>query len=297
LFQAGCSYAIISHTVWTAIVVDGKKMMIGEFYAKAVGKPDIHYQVEGTGPAVTLVHGVGANLGSWDEVAQLMHARFCIVRMDLAGHGKSGRIRSARGLQDFADDVRRVWDHVGLSSTHLAGFSLGGLVAQSLALSAPARIDRLVILSAVAGRTAEERAKVADRLALLKKGGIPAVTAAAEERWFTPEFRQHHPERVAQRLRELLANDPVSYAAAYTVFATSDLGNEVGRIRHPTLIATGENDVGSNVRMARMMHAAIAGSRLHIFQGLRHSVLVEAPQQVADMLMRFFDRGATENEA
>jgi len=271
--------------------------MTGMFHIKAVGKPDLHYTVEGSGPAVTLVHGVGANLASWDEVALGMQARFRIVRMDLAGHGKSGPLHANRTLQDFADDVCRVWDHMGLATTHLVGFSLGGLIAQSLALSHAGRIDRLVILSAVAGRTAEERAKVVNRLALLKEGGIPAVSVAAEERWFTPEFRQRHPERVARRMRELLANDPVSYAAAYTVFATSDLGDRVGEIRRPTLIATGEHDVGSNVRMARMMHAAIAGSQLHILPSLRHSVLVEAPQQVADMLTRFFDQGATKSQA
>ncbi|HVY41809.1 MAG TPA: alpha/beta fold hydrolase [Hyphomicrobiaceae bacterium] len=271
--------------------------MSGTFHVKMSGRPDIRYRVEGSGPAVTLVHGVGASLDSWDEVAAHMQARYRIVRMDLAGHGKSGPIRGERSLQDFADDVRVVWDHLGLATTHLAGFSLGGLIAQSLALSDPGRIDRLAILSAVAGRTAEERAKVVGRLALLKEGGIPAVTAAAEERWFTPEFRQRHPERVAQRMRELLANDPVSYASAYTVFATSDLGDRVGDIRHPTLVATGEHDVGSNVRMARMMHAAIAGSQLCILPGLRHSVLVEAPRQVADMLLRFFDLGKAQDKA
>jgi len=271
--------------------------MTGTFYTKAPGQPDIHYRVEGSGPAVTLVHGVGANLESWDEVAARMQERYRVVRMDLAGHGKSGPIRGNRSLEDFADDVRRVWDHIGVTTTHLAGFSLGGLIVQALALSEPGRIDRLVILSAVAGRTAEERAKVVGRLALLQEGGIAAVTAAAEERWFTPEFRQRHPERVAQRMRELLSNDPVSYAAAYTVFATGDLGDRVGEIRHPTLVATGEHDVGSNVRMARMMHAAIAGSELCILSGLRHSVLVEAPQQVADMLMRFFGQGRAQNGA
>jgi pimeloyl-ACP methyl ester carboxylesterase len=254
--------------------------MAETFHVKASGKPDIHGRVEGHGPPVTLVHGVGASLDSWDEVAGYMRERYRIIRLDLAGHGQSGPIRGDRALSDFADDVRRVWDHLGL----------GGLIAQSLALSDPGRIGRLVILSAVAGRTVEEREKVVGRLALLKEGGIPAVTAAAEERWFTPDFRKQYPERVAQRMRELLANDPVSYAAAYTVFATVDLGDRVGQIRLPTLIATGENDIGSNVRMARMMHAAIAGSRLHILPGLRHSVLVEAPQDVAQMFMHFFNQ-------
>lgn len=263
--------------------------MTESFHVKASGKPDIHGRVEGHGPPVTLVHGVGASLDSWNEVAGYMRERHRIIRMDLAGHGQSGPIRGDRTLSDFADDVRRVWNHLGLEQTHLAGFSLGGLIAQSLALSDPGRIHKLIILSAVAGRTAEERAKVVDRLALLKQGGIAAVTAAAEERWFTPEFRRQHPERVAQRMRELLGNDPVSYAAAYTVFATGDLGDRVGQIRLPTLVATGENDAGSNVRMARMMHAAIAGSQLYILPGLRHSVLVEAPRDVAQIFMRFFD--------
>jgi pimeloyl-ACP methyl ester carboxylesterase len=170
----------------------------------------------------------------------------------------------------------------------LAGFSLGGLIAQSLALSNPERIDRLAILSAVAGRTEEERAKVVSRLRLLEEGGIPAVTAAAEERWFTPEFRQQHPERVEQRMAELRANDLTSYKAAYRVFATSDLGHRLQDIPHPTLVVTGENDVGSNTRMARMMHEKIVNSRLEILPRLRHSILVEAPEVVADLLIRHF---------
>jgi 3-oxoadipate enol-lactonase len=271
--------------------------MSGASYAKASGRPDIYYRVEGNGPFVTLIHGVGANLDSWDEVAARMRQHYSIVRMDLAGHGRSGPIMSNITLEDLADDVRLVWDHLGLTSTHLAGFSLGGLIAQSLALSEPDRIERLIILSAVAGRTPQERARVVDRLELLREGGIEALTDAAEERWFTPEFRQRHPERVAQRMRELLTNDPASYAAAYTVFATSDLGDRIGEISHPTLVATGEHDVGSNVRMARMMHAAIKGSELRILSGLRHSVLVEAPRLVADMFMDFLGRGSTRSQA
>src|SRR5262245_5619406 len=123
--------------------------MTGTFQVKVSGKPDIHYRVQGCGPTVTLIHGVGANLDSWDEVTQRMQKRFRMVRLDLAGHGRSGLLHGERTLEDFADDVCRVWDHLGLATTHLAGFSLGGLIAQSLALSYPGRIDRLAILSAV----------------------------------------------------------------------------------------------------------------------------------------------------
>ncbi len=251
-------------------------------------RPDIHFIVEGAGPFVTLIHGVGANLHSWDEVAPALTPNFTVVRMDLRGHGVSGHIIGACSLNDLADDVRHVWDRVGIDKTHLAGFSLGGLIAQALALSDRDRIDRLAILSAVAGRTAEERAKVAERLQILKEQGIDAITAAAEDRWFTPEFRAAHPERISRRIAELKANHAPSYAAAYTVFALSDLGDRLGEITHPTLVATGEHDVGSNTRMANMMHDRIRNSRLDILPGLRHSVLVEAPQAIATLLLEHF---------
>jgi pimeloyl-ACP methyl ester carboxylesterase len=85
----------------------------------------------------------------------------------------------------------------------------------------------------------------------------------------------------------LKRNDPDSYKAAYTVFSMSDLGERLHNIRHRTLIVTGEHDVGSSTRMARYMHEQIPGSELHILSGLRHSVLVEAPEQVGSLLTRF----------
>ena len=256
--------------------------------ADTAGHPRIRFRVEGSGPHVTLVHGVGADLRSWDEIAPVLARSFTVVRADLPGHGSSERFAGDCTLAELAAGVRAVWDHLGIKKTHLAGFSLGGLLAQSLALSDPARIARLAILSAVAGRTAEERAKVAERLKLLKEKGIGAVTAAAEERWFTPEFRAAHPDRVRERMAELLANDPASYAAAYKVFATSDLSDQLDGIAHATLIATGDHDSGSNPRMARLMHEKILNSRLVILPGLRHSVLVEAPERIAALLREHF---------
>lgn len=263
-----------------------------EAFAERKGGPRIHYHVEGQGQPLTLVHGVGANLKSWDEVAARLTSHFRVVRMDLRGHGESGRIADCT-LDDLADDVRVVWDELGIRRGHLAGFSLGGLIAQSLALSDADRIDRMAIISAVAGRTPEERARVSERLVLLREKGIAAITGAAETRWFTDDFRAAHPARIKARMDELLANDPPSYAACYTVFSTSDLGDEVHQIRTPTLVVTGQHDVGSNTRMARFMHEQIKGSTLRILPALRHSVLVEAPEQIAFLLLDFLRPGVS----
>ena len=137
--------------------------------------------------------------------------------------------------------------------------------------------ERLVLLSAVAGRSAEERERVQARLAHPAgtrhrgdhRGGAGALVHAGVHRAQSRSVQHAHAAATA--------NHAPSYAAAYTVFSTSDLGDRLHAIHAPTLIATGEHDVGSNTRMARFMHAQIAGSRLEILPGLRHSILVEAP--------------------
>jgi 3-oxoadipate enol-lactonase len=250
----------------------------------------LFYQVEGSGRPVVLIHGVGADSSSWDDIVPQLATGFRVLRLDLRGHGRSGRIEGACTLDDFIRDVLDVMDGTGVDKADVVGFSLGGMIAQGMALNYAERVDRLVLISAIAGRTEEERAGLRRRLELLRGQGIDAVSGAAQERWFTPDFVQAHPEKVRDRMEQLRQNDPESYKAAYGVFATSDLGEHLHEIRHRTLIVTGENDVGSNTRMARYMNDRIVGSELHILPGLRHSVLVEAPEHISALLAGFLGR-------
>lgn len=248
----------------------------------------LNFSVSGAGDSLVLIHGVGANGRSWDEVIRALGPGFRILKLDLAGHGRSPPIRDSYSLERFACDVLATMDSAGMQRAHVVGFSLGGLIAQQIALLEPERVDRLALLAAVAGRTDDERAKVVARLDAIRAGGIAAVTGAARERWFTEEFARANPDRIAKRIAELEANDLESYLEAYRVFGTSELAPELHRIEARTLVLTGENDVGSNIRMARFMHDVIQGSELVILPRLKHSLLVEAPGTVAAELRRFF---------
>ena len=190
-------------------------------------------------------------------------------------------------MADFVGDLTATLDAFGAASVDLVGFSLGGLIAQWFVLEHPDRVDRLALISTVAERTTAERARVLERADKVREEGIASVVSAAEDRWFTPAFKVANPDKVALRLSQLKANDHRSYAAAYRVFAEADEGVDLAKIRKPTLVVTGENDIGSNPRMARRMHEAIVGSRLIILPELRHSVLVEAPETIADLLLDF----------
>ncbi|MCW3474746.1 alpha/beta hydrolase [Rhodovastum sp. RN2-1] len=233
-----------------------------------------------------LVHGVGADLESWDEVAAALAKHFTVVRADLRGHGRSGHMTTCH-IDDFVGDLDGLLAEAGVAKIDLVGFSLGGLIAQHFAQRFPDRVRRLALISTVAARTPEERARVLQRADIVSRDGIAAVVGAAEDRWFTPAFKAANPDRIRQRLAQLQANDHPSYAAAYRVFAEADEGLDFDAIVAPTLVVTGENDIGSSPRMARLLHERIADSRLVILPELRHSVLIEAPGRIGELLMEF----------
>ena len=242
----------------------------------------------GAGPAVVLIHGVGGDASNWDAIVPQLSQEFRVVRVDLRGHGRSSPITAPCRIEDFARDVTHLMDALDVRAARVVGFSLGGLVAQSLALEHAQRVEKLVLIGTAAGRSDAERARLQSRLAEMKSGGVARVAASSRDVWFTEAFQQAHPEKVEARVKQLLATDPASYMHAYAVFAATDLAERLHAIAVPTLIVTGENDVSGTAAMARRMHASIRGSQLRILPGLRHSLLIETPQQIAALLTQFF---------
>ena len=246
------------------------------------------YAVEGAGPPLLLIHGVGARLDVWDGVVTALGGRFTTIRLDLRGHGESSKPPGPYSAALFAEDARALLDHLGIGRCHVAGHSLGATVALRLVLDAPDRVERLALLSAAAGRTEEERQRVMERLAIVERGIPGEHFRRSLPRWFSDEFRRANAALLERYAARNMENDPRAYAAAYRVLATTDLADEAARIRVPTLVVTGEGDIGSNPRMAWLLHARIPGSRLEILPGLRHAILIEAPTTVARLLAAFF---------
>ncbi len=249
----------------------------------------INFEVEGRGRHVTLLHGVGSYLQAWDSVVAALRDDFTLLRYDLRGHGKSGRPRGPYALGDYVADLAALLDAQSVDRTTLVGFSFGGMIAPAFTVRHPERVRALGIVSAVAGRTPEQRAAVVKRADELGRGGASMTVGAAIERWFTPEFRAGNPEIVERQIQRVLANDPVGYAAAYRVFAESDPVDELGKISCPTLVMTGEHDTGSTPAMARAIHERIAPSRLVILPRYRHSLLIEATAEVVREVRAFLD--------
>ena len=252
----------------------------------------IRYLIEGNGKPVTLIHGVGANLESWNEIAYQLKSQFTLLRMDLRGHGLLSKpITQNCILEDFVDDVLEAINSAGFEKTDLIGFSMGGMIAQLFALTYPQYTNRLALISAVANRTPEEKERLAKRAKIISKEGVDSMIGSSAERWFTDQFRKNHPDKVKNCLDEWRQNDPDSYAEAYRIFALSDVGERISGIMHQTLIITGENDVGSSPRMAHFMNEKIQNSELAILPNLRHYLLIEAPDLISTLIKAFLNKG------
>jgi len=245
--------------------------------------------VEGQGPPLTLVHGVASSLESWDKIASSLSRRYRVIRYDLRGHGRTATPAGPYAIEDFAADLRALLVALDVAKTHVVGFSLGGLIAQSFALAHAARLDKLVIVSAVANKSAQALARLKQRADAIDRNGVSSVMGPAVERWFTPEFREAHPELIKQRIQRYLETDPRGFAAAYRTFMEGDLGEQLHLIKAPTLVMTGEHDPGSSAAMAKFMHEQIGGSHLHIIPRLRHNVLLEAPDVIAEKIEAFLE--------
>lgn len=247
----------------------------------------VRYRLEGDGPVIVLVHGVGSSLNDWNGVAAELANDHTVLRFDLRGHGQSDKLPGPYELDDFVADLDNLVRRLGVKRFTLAGFSLGGLIAQGYALAHPEMLGHLILLSTVAGRTDEEKRRVLERLDIVASGIPGQHFENSVDRWFTPEFQKANPDIIAAYAKRSRENDPAAYAAAYRVLATSDLADRLSAVKTPTLIATGEHDIGSNPRMAKLMHDKIAQSQLQIFPGLRHSILTEAPLVVVKAIRDF----------
>jgi pimeloyl-ACP methyl ester carboxylesterase len=256
--------------------------------AFTTSKPSIAYLVEGSGDdTVVFLHGVGSSASTWGELLPKLGTDRHLVAADLRGHGRSEPGTVPYRLADFVGDHVRLLDELDLPATHVVGFSLGAVIAQAIALAHPERVSSLVLLNCIGGRSDAERARALERLEVIRTTDPAVGVRQSIERWFTPAFIQASPSLVEGEAAIASVTAPVPYAAAYEVLATTDLIDEVHAIACPTLIVTGEHDVGSTPRMSREIHARMPGSELVVVDGLQHYLHVEAAAQVAELITAF----------
>lgn len=255
--------------------------------------------IEGDGPPVVLIHGMGLNWHMWQGMLPALAARFTVIRHDLLGHGDSAAPPMPCTLGDLVAQLDALLTSREVARAAIVGFSLGGTLAQAYAVDHPDRTVAIAVLNSAFRRDAAQREAMQERLRLSEAAGPAATVEAALERWFTPEFAAARPAVLDQVRRWMLANDPAQYAALYRVLAIGDdaavaggrtLADAIGDIACPALVITGAEDRNSTPGMARDMAAAMRQGRVEIVPGLRHMGLAEDPDRFNAALIPFLEQ-------
>ena len=235
-----------------------------------VGGNDRYYAVSrGDGPAVVLIHGAGGSRLAWPpELRRLPEAM--VYAIDLPGHGRSsgpGRDR----IEAYAEDVLELMDALVLEEALLVGHSMGGAIAQLVALAAPDRVSGLLLLST--GAQLEVSDLILDGLETEFE-----ATVASISKWSWGSDAD--PEWVAQGLQMLRETGPETLLGDFVACNRFDVRDRLGEIAAPTRVATGEEDRMTPPHLGRALADGISAATFTLVSGAGHMVMLERPAEV-----------------
>jgi len=248
---------------------------------------NIHYEISGSGPCVTLAHSLATDLTLWDELVAVLEPHFTVLRHDARGHGRSSAPEGSYDFPTLVGDLVGLLDALRIGRTHFVGLSMGGMIGQHLALKAPDRIDRLVLADTTSRMPAEAQPLWAERIRIATGQGMEPLVQPTLERWFTAPYRAAHPE-VMETIGTLIRNTPVAgYVGCAQAIARIDVTDRLNGIKAPTLVVVGRDDVGTPPAMSEAIAAAIPGARLEIIPEASHLSNIEQADAFNKLLMDF----------
>ncbi len=239
---------------------------------------ELNYQVSGAGEPLVLIGGLGADMFLWFRQVPELCEHFQVIAFDNRGAGESDKPEVPYTIPMFAADTAGLLDALGLAKAHVLGASLGGLIAQEFALTYPARLQRLVLVSTTFGGPNSLPTPKETLAAMMNRTGDPETDIRTGFRLFThEEWCTAHPDLVEQYVQWRVAHpQPVpAYQRQAMAVPTYNAEDRVGQITAPTLIAHGEDDRVVPVENARRLAAKIPGARLMIFKGGGHAFTIE----------------------
>ena len=260
-----------------------------ERFVEIFGRP-VRVRAWGEGPPVLLINGLGANVTTWTALLQQLEG-FQVISFDAPGVGRSPAPRAPYGIGHLADVARHVLDKTGLERADVLGYSLGGAVAQQLALHHPERVRRLVLASTSCGAggvpgslsallavstPARHYATVGYRVAMRM---IDLAPAEKESDHVQEQTKVWHREAVPS---------VIGYALQMTAFSTFHSLPWLHRVTHPTLLLSGSTDRLVPVANSAILAAHLPHARLRVYDRWGHYLLLDpasgAGATVADFL-------------
>jgi 3-oxoadipate enol-lactonase len=242
-------------------------------------------------PWLALIQGLGFDRSGWAPVIPLLGRRFRLVLIDNRGSGRSTLHKPTFSVTDMAGDVVAVLDRCRITRAHVIGTSLGGMVAQELAIEHPQRVDRLVLACTTPGWPFGYPMPRSSVQLMTAAAGLPpeAALRSLVENALSPDTLEEHPELVERLLanRRTRVGDPAGWKALASAGAAYSGGVRQAHIRAPTLITYGDADAVVDPRNSKLLAGRIPDSRVVVFPRLGHLFFWEDPAGFAETVTSF----------
>jgi 3-oxoadipate enol-lactonase len=234
------------------------------------------------GPVVVFVNSLGTDSRVWDGVVERLPSALNLLRMDKRGHGLSTLEPTARTVEAHAADLAGVLDTLDARRALVVGLSIGGLIAQMLAVTRPDCVSGLLLLDTAQRIGTPESWNV--RIDAVRAGGMASIADGVMERWFSTAFRRDRGD-VVEAWRILFSRMPAEgYVAACEAVRDADLTALARRIAVPTRFAVGAEDVATPPDLVRLAAERVPGARFSLIDEAGHLPPVEQPDAVAALV-------------
>jgi 3-oxoadipate enol-lactonase len=252
----------------------------------ALNGKNVTIHAMGTGRPLVLLHCLGVDHRFWDFAAPLAD-HFTLLRYDLPGHGETPVPKEPYRIADLSEQLADILRTRGIPRACIAGISLGGLIAQHFAANHSESVEKLVLIDTTPRYTDELRAMWVERAATARAAGVGAMVPGLLKIWFSDACLADDPPGVRYVRDTLERTSGEGYALACEALGAADLRTEALKIKPPTLVMCGENDIPSFLDSARWLAANIDGAKLAWLPRARHASVIECPELAVNLLREF----------
>ena len=272
-------------------------------YARRTTESSMHpiaHELRGEGVPIVLVAGTGYPGATWpQEFVRPLLQRHAVLTFDHRGTGATPPSEGRYSTRLFAQDAIRLMDGLGLSAAHVLGHSMGGRVAQWMALEHADRIRTLILAASGPGQFRDDRPvtrgiPVHAAKEMIELGYERYMREHIRDTFFTPEFAAAHPERVAWLHDTFWAHRPdlENYLRHVLARQEHQTADRLGDIGMPTLVLFGDRDTqimgtGSHVEQSEYLLAHLPNATKRVVEGAAHGMFWEKPERTAEILLEW----------
>ncbi|MGW3473486.1 alpha/beta fold hydrolase [Saccharopolyspora sp. NPDC000995] len=253
-------------------------------FAKTADQAEIYYQVRCSGEPLVLLSGQANTHHWWDNVHADFDGDYQTIVLDYLGTGESDKPEDAEySVRRFASDVISILDELGIARAHVYGTSMGGKVAQWVAIDHPDRLGALILGCTSVGGTRGLRADAVVARSLAQPS-VEAARQALIDLMYTPGWVRTHPGPYV-----VLGGPMPNHARRGHLRASNDHDSwaELDGVTAPTLVLHGTDDIFSPAGNAAILAERIPGAEVHYLDGARHAYFEEKQADASEVVLRF----------